>query len=134
MTTRRKHQRVVPSPALTVAIEDEAGLCLGYGVLANVSEAGACVWTNGALPTEALLNFRVSFCHPAEVHDVTGVVVWEGSEQAARESSSRRFGVSFREDECRCVERLREVVHQVEEEEMLTPNSLRALRAARLES
>jgi hypothetical protein len=132
VTTHRAHSRVTPSPALTVAIEDDLGLCLGYGVIANVSEAGACVWTNRALPAEALLNFRVSFCRPAEVHDIAGTVVWEGKAPPSPDAGSRCFGVKFRDAASPCVLRLREVVQRVEEEARLTPASLSALRAARL--
>ena len=42
----RLRARIVPPNPITVAIDDENGLPLGYGVVANVSDAGGCVWTD----------------------------------------------------------------------------------------
>jgi hypothetical protein len=39
--------RVIPRSAVTVAIENQ-GFPMAYGVVANISENGACLWTNGA--------------------------------------------------------------------------------------
>jgi hypothetical protein len=107
-------------------------LCLGYGVIANVSRAGACVWTDGTVPTGARLSFRLSFCQPAEVHEVEGVVIWERATEGPREPPSHRFGVEWQEAPPACEERLQAMVSQAEEE-MLTPRSLAALRRSRVE-
>jgi hypothetical protein len=131
-TTPRRHPRVVPGSPLTVAIEDESGLCLGYGVIANLSRAGACIWTNGALPPGAHLSFRLSFCNPAEVHEVDGLVVWGGTGESHPEASILRFGVEWQETPAACAHRLSDLVRDAEEE-TLTPRSLAALRQASAE-
>ena len=94
---------------MTVAIEDEAGLPLCYGVIANVSESGACVWTDGVLATSSRLVLRVSFARLSEVHEIGGVVVWEGVENGARGAGMRRFGIEWRDATDACVSRLREL-------------------------
>lgn len=94
---------------MTVAIEDEGGLTLGYGVIANVSESGACVWTDGVLSAGARLLLRVSFAQLCEVHEIGGLVVWESAEISTRGSGMRRFGVEWRDASAACVARLRQL-------------------------
>jgi hypothetical protein len=119
----RQRARVVPPTPITVAIDDlESGLCLCYGVIANVSESGACVWTNGLLAKGADLNLRVSFAHPPEVHEIRGVVVWEDAVTQAPEglAGMRRFGVEWRDATSSCVRRLRQLA--LLGEQPLTPS------------
>src|SRR5512134_773693 len=106
---------------MTVAIEDEGGLQLGYGVIANVSESGACVWTDSVLATHSRLVLRISFARLSEVHEVGGVVVWEGVENGPRGAGMRRFGIEWRDATPACVSRLRELALQAAEGP-LTPN------------
>ena len=136
-TPSRQGARVVPPTPITVAIDDqETGLCLCYGVIANVSESGACVWTNGLLATGSKLVLRVSFAHPPEVHEITGLVVWENT--AAAESAPmvpglRRFGVEWLEASQTCIERLRQVAFRALEESLTPSGRMRALVRAGLE-
>jgi hypothetical protein len=103
---------------------------MGYGVIANVSPSGACVWTNGRFSTGVEFKFHLSFSYPPEVHEVTGVIVWEGSGEANRDTPARRCGVEWRETPPGCAERIRELVGEAEDE--LLPHSwLIALRRAR---
>jgi hypothetical protein len=111
-TPPRRLARIVPPSPMTVAIEDEAGLHLCYGVIANVSESGACVWTDGLLATSSRLLLRVSFGRLSEVHEIGGLVVWEGVENGARGAAMRRFGIEWREASAPCVSRLRELALQ----------------------
>ena len=108
-TPPRRRARIVPPSPMTVAIEDEAGFPLCYGVIANVSESGACVWTDGVLATSTRLVLRVSFARLSEVHEIGGIVVWEGLEESA---GMRRFGVEWRDASAACVARLRELALQ----------------------
>jgi len=87
----RERARIVPPSPITVAIDDENGLPLGYGVIANVSDAGGCIWTDSHLEPGARLSLRVSFSHPAEVHEAAGLVVW-----APRARTVRDPGCSLR--------------------------------------
>jgi hypothetical protein len=128
---------VIPPTPITVAIDDEeTGLCLCYGVIANVSETGACVWTNGLLATGSRLVLRVSFAHPPEVHEITGLVVWEdgaSTEPAPMAPGLRRFGVEWLDASHTCIERLRQVAARALEDSLTPSGRMRALVRAELE-
>jgi hypothetical protein len=128
---------VVPPTPITVAIDDEeTGLCLCYGVIANVSESGACVWTNGLLTTGARLVLRVSFANPPEVHETRGQVVWENEAPAQGGEMSpglRRIGVEWLDASQSCVQRLRELAARTLEESLTPSGRMRALVRAELE-
>jgi hypothetical protein len=136
-TPSRQRARVVPPTPITVAIDDqETGLCLCYGVIANISESGACVWTNGLLASGSRLVLRVSFAHPPEVHDVTGVVVWENTVAPATAPMApglRRFGVEWRGASASCIERLRQLASRALEESLTPSGRMRALIQTELE-
>jgi len=136
-TPARQRVRFVPPTPITVAVDDqESGLCLCYGVIANVSESGACVWTNGVLSTGSRLMLRISFAHPPEVHEVAGVVVWENSlpgDAPVQPPGLRRFGVEWRETSNRCVLRLRELAARALEAALTPSGRMRALTRAELE-
>ena len=106
-TPPRQRARVVPPSPITVAIDDENGLPLGYGVIANVSDAGACIWTNGQLDPGARLSLRVSFAQPAEVHDVAAIVVWGDEGEARSGEPMHRYGLRWHDASSACVLRLR---------------------------
>ena len=105
----RKRARIVPPNPITVGIDDENGLPLGYGVIANVSDAGACIWTDGRLDPGTRLSLRVSFAQPAEVHDVAAQVVWGAEGEDPVEGQTRRYGLRWHDASSACVRRLREV-------------------------
>jgi hypothetical protein len=105
----RQRARIVPPSPITVAIDDENALPLGYGVIANVSDAGSCIWTDTRLEPGARLSLRVSFPHPAEVHEAAALVVWgdEGEDRAG--TRMLRYGLRWKDASSACVRRLREV-------------------------
>jgi hypothetical protein len=137
-TPTRQRTRIVPPAPITVAIADrESGLCLCYGVIANVSEDGACVWTSGALEPGSRLLLRVSFAFPPEVHEVTGVVIWgkapcDGGPVNA--PGLRRFGVEWQDAPSACVERLRTISLRALEDSLTPSGRMRSLLRAELES
>jgi hypothetical protein len=93
-----------------VAIEDEAGLPVAYGVIADISGNGACVWTDATLPVGTTLSFRISFAQPPDVHHVVGVVVWsEAAAAGSEERGTRGAGVEWLGATRACRERLREL-------------------------
>ncbi len=128
--TPRRHPRIVPDSPLTVAIENDRGVCLGYGVVANVSLAGACVLTSAALPVGARLSFTLSFSRPAEIHQVEGTVVWDGAGETSGPNPAHRLGVAWQDTPSGCEERLRGLVRGAVEV-VFKPRSLMALRRAR---
>ena len=108
-TPQRARARIVPPNPITVAIDDENTLPLGYGVLANVSESGACVWTDGRLEPGAQLSLRVSFAQPAEVHDVAATVVWGEDGEDGGGHTMHRYGLRWYDASSACVLRLRQM-------------------------
>jgi hypothetical protein len=100
-----------------VAIDDhDTGARLCYGVIADVSETGACVWTSGAVAAGSRLVFRVSVCSP-DRQAVAGRVVWASQDAG---SALRRFGVEWQEAASPCVRLIRErALHSLDDS--LTP-------------
>ena len=105
----RQRARIVPPDPITVAIDDENGLPLGYGVIANISDAGGCILTDGRLEPGSRLSLRVSFSHPPEVHEAAALVVWgdEGEDRAGCRMD--RYGLRWKDASSACVRRLREL-------------------------
>jgi hypothetical protein len=128
--TPRRQPRVVPAFPLSLAIRDSRGLCVGYGVVANVSQGGACVWTDGLLTGGGRLSFTLSFSHSDEVHEIEGTVVWEGHGEVMGDMPAHRVGVAWEGAGPACKERLRSLARDAVEE-ALTPRSLIALRRGR---
>ena len=71
----RNAVRVVPRSAVTVAIANQ-GLSLAYGVVADISEAGACVWTNGLFKPGEALHLKLSFANEPQPFQASGRLVW----------------------------------------------------------
>jgi Tfp pilus assembly protein PilZ len=71
---RRRAARVIPPEPVTVTMENGNGVA--YGIIANISETGACVRTDVAFaPGEELL-VRLNFAREALPLSATGRVVW----------------------------------------------------------
>jgi Tfp pilus assembly protein PilZ len=68
--------RVVPKGAITVVIENQ-GLPLAYGVVANISDNGACIWTNGHFEVGERVELRLSFPREPQTFETTAHIVWE---------------------------------------------------------
>ena len=80
--------RIVPRNPITVALQ-EASTPFAYGVVANISESGACIWTNARLETGRNVALRLSFPRGSQPIDAEGLVVWvrpnaEGAAEGAR--------------------------------------------------
>jgi hypothetical protein len=71
----RSAVRVVPRNPITVALQ-EAGTPFAYGVVANISDGGACIWTNAELKSGRRVSLRLSFTRGSQPLDEEGVVVW----------------------------------------------------------
>ena len=69
----RKTQRFAPKRPITVAISNDSR-SLTYGVVANISEGGACFQTN-VVPRNCVLDLVLSF-YDGEYVRTTGRVVW----------------------------------------------------------
>ncbi len=84
--------RVIPRSAITVAIEGQGGP-LASGVVANISEAGVCVWTEGAFKIGDTLVLRLSFAQEPEPLQAAGRIVW--TERDRDEKGARRYGLQW---------------------------------------
>lgn len=85
--------RVVPKSAVTVAIDQ--GLALAYGVVANISEKGACIWTSGSFKPGENLLVRLSFPNEPQPVQLLGRVVWSGPGPQGKEAL--RYGIQWGE-------------------------------------
>ena len=88
----RNAVRVVPRKAVTVAIEGQDGPD-AYGVVANISDGGVCVWTDGAYQIGETLVLRLSFAREPEPLQAAGRIVW--SERNPDEKGARRYGLQW---------------------------------------
>ena len=68
--------RVIPRSAVTVAIENPS-YPVAYGVVANISDVGACVWTNSAFGVGENVVLRLSFPREPQPLQAAGRIVWE---------------------------------------------------------
>ena len=106
MTDKRRALRVVPRRAITVAI-DENGVPRAYGVVANISETGACVLTNGSFRVGERLVLQLSFAREPVPVETVGDVVWSG---ATQDRGVLRYGVQWAEGSRPSREHLRALI------------------------
>jgi hypothetical protein len=94
---RRSGVRIVPRSPITVAIEEDSVLT-AYGAVANISEAGACIWTDADLDAGDGVILRLSFPRGSQPLLARGVVIWRDGGRGPRrlglrwtdESAARR--------------------------------------------
>jgi hypothetical protein len=72
----RGSPRIEPPSPTTVAIEEIRGWVTAYGVLADVSKTGGCIWTDTLLGVGRRIHLRLSFAYPPEIHTLVATVVW----------------------------------------------------------
>ena len=84
--------RVIPRSAVTVAIENPS-YPMAYGVVANISDVGACVWTNGAFGVGENIVLRLSFPREPQLLQAAGRVVWEDAQRD--EKGAMRLGLQW---------------------------------------
>lgn len=88
----RNAVRVIPRSAVTVALENPA-YPMAYGVVANISDVGACVWTTGAFAVGESIVLRLSFPRQTQPVQAAGRVVWEDSRRD--EKGALRLGLQW---------------------------------------
>jgi hypothetical protein len=111
--SQRLTPRIVPPNPITVAIEKNNGSVVAYGVVADISGTGACVWTDEHLAVGSTLRFRISFAHPPEVHELVGSVVWDRRALPERgRPNTARCGVTWLGSTQACRRRLRELAQR----------------------
>jgi Tfp pilus assembly protein PilZ len=98
--------RIVPRTPITIAIQD-GGVPNAYGVVANISEAGVCIWTDADLDPGVSLNLRLSFPRRSQPLDAEGVVVWGEPRGSSR---NRRYGLKWKDQTSPRLERLKGII------------------------
>jgi Tfp pilus assembly protein PilZ len=99
--------RVTPRNAVTVAIVNQ-GYPMAYGVVANISENGACVWTNGDFAVGESLVLRLSFPREDQPLQAAGRIVWEDPERDER--GAMRLGLRWHHTVGPAHHRLKELI------------------------
>jgi hypothetical protein len=90
----RRAGRFLPSSSVTVALLEE-NLPVAYGVVKDLSEAGACIMTNAVLRPGKSYQFRMSF-FGGEVLEAQAKVVWnETTASGASGRSEVPHGLEF---------------------------------------
>ncbi len=73
----RANARFVPRRSVTIAFENRENPT-AYGVVANLSESGACVWTDARIDVGQHLLLQLSFAREPLPVPAEGRVVWTG--------------------------------------------------------
>jgi Tfp pilus assembly protein PilZ len=87
----RSTTRYVPVLPVSVAIESQPR-GTAYGVIADISEGGACVWTDAPLAVGQRLQLALSFPREPQPVAAQGRVVWSDGPPAV---SSSRCGLQW---------------------------------------
>ncbi len=124
---QRLTPRIVPPSPISVAVEKKGGPLVAYGLIADISGNGACVWTEGHLEVGSTLRFRISFADPPEIHELVGAVVWDRAALPERGAKNNaRCGVMWLGATRSCRFRLRELAKKA-----VPPGRLEHLRFER---
>lgn len=90
---RERAVRIVPQKAITVAIENPRR-SRSYGVVANISDGGACLLTDASFPVGESLQVELSFFRERQVVPAAGRVVWSSGN---RDAGALRYGLQWAE-------------------------------------
>jgi hypothetical protein len=88
----RRATRVIPKSPVTVAIE-AAVAERDFGVVANISGFGACVWSDGTFGVGAAIVLQLSFMQEPRPLQVAGRVVW--SDPRRKPLEAVRYGLQW---------------------------------------
>jgi hypothetical protein len=83
-TLPRQRTRIASLRPITVKNKNKHKFPLRYGLIPDVSETGACVWTDSQLDPGGRLVLRINVAHPADVQGVAARVVWMGRKGGPR--------------------------------------------------
>ena len=92
----RTVRRLVPRQSATVAVY-RADHQVGYGILANVSEAGACIVTDALMAAGTDLRLKLSFYQQPRLFETIARVIWsrEASASDGAFAGLRLHGLRF---------------------------------------
>ena len=89
----RRSKRFLPRNSVTVALVDK-DYPIAYGVVKDISEAGACIITDSPVAKDRAVTLRMSF-YRSEMLAAGGRVVWAGSTESSGNFKGTRHGVEF---------------------------------------
>lgn len=81
--SQRGTPRIEPPCPVTVAVDDDEGRVLAYGVLFDVSKTGGCIWTDVLMTVGETVHLRLSFVDPPEIHRLVATVAWARADSTA---------------------------------------------------
>jgi hypothetical protein len=87
----RANARFVPNRSVTVAFEGRDST-RAYGVVANISEGGACVWSDAHLTAGERVRLAVSFARAPLAVGADAQIVWTGP---GSKPGASRYGVRW---------------------------------------
>lgn len=97
-TPTRTARRLAPKQSATAAVY-QGEVQLAYGVLTNISEAGACIVTDSFLPAGATITLKLSFYQQPELFETSARVIWHRKGAPVDEAvpEFRLLGMKFTE-------------------------------------
>jgi Tfp pilus assembly protein PilZ len=107
----RSSTRVVPKDPVTLAVEDR-GQPIAYGVVANISERGACVLTDGSFEVGDALTFALSFPREQRPVQAPARVVWQKREDSRLVRCGLRFELPTTQGAARLVTLIQRVAEK----------------------
>jgi Tfp pilus assembly protein PilZ len=75
-----------------VALAGQGGPA-AHGLVANISDGGVCVWTDGAFQIGETLVLQLRFAREPEPLQAAGRIIW--SERNPDEKGARRYGLQW---------------------------------------
>jgi hypothetical protein len=87
----RANTRFVPNRSVTVVFEGRDNT-RAYGVVANISDGGACVWSDAHLKAGERVKLAVSFARASRPVPTGAQVVWTGP---GSKPGASRYGVRW---------------------------------------
>ncbi len=91
----RRSPRIQPPNPITIAIEDDHGTIVAYGVMADISTGGGCIHTDVLILDDATFNLRLSVAFPPEVHTAVGRIAWTRSDPECSQMRAYCCGVEW---------------------------------------
>jgi hypothetical protein len=94
-----------------VAIDDDDGKVLAYGVIFDISKTGGCIWTDVLMTVGETVHLRLSFVNPPEIHTLVATIAWARPDSTAPGRNAFSCGLEWLGVGHALRERLRQLVN-----------------------
>ena len=115
MKEKRATLRFRPIKAITVAVESDDGLPAGFGIVADISEGGACLVSDVSLPVGANVTLLMAFPDNRIPFSTPGKLCWVRKDLGSQWMLVR-YGIQFELEPWRDSDRLKSLIAEVAEE------------------